>query len=213
MLASFALGAGCLLWFAWPRVQPAPVPALPATRAAPPALPVPQPPAVPLPQRVELVEGASAELHGVGSHLESRELSEDRVRLQLSGGAHFDVTPDHAGSFVVESAQVLVRVLGGSEFSVDPEDLRTRVAVDHGRVQIMWWNGATILHAGESSVFPPENESAFGRRAFLDRREDARAKRGKRATKHASKHAKKAHAKHAKAVARHQKTRHHRRRG
>jgi hypothetical protein len=210
-LASLALVAAGLVWLAWPRGEPEAALELP--RARPPALPVPAP-ALPEPlapvEPLELAEGASAELHTVSSIIRTQELSEERLRVRLSGGARFEVGPPRARGFVVESAQVLVRGLGSTAFSIDPEDTRTRVAVERGRVQIMWWSGATILHAGQSDVFPPLGESPFGR-AYAERHKDAHEKRGKH-EKHANKRkksrdaqAKAAHAKVARTKAVHAK--------
>jgi hypothetical protein len=203
------LSAAGLLWHGWPRAEPVPAVALDAPRLESSALPAPEPGPAPLPEPLALEDGSSVELHTASSAVRTEEWSEDRMRVRLSGGARFDVDPERPRSFVIESAQVLVRALGTSAFSVDPEDARTRVAVERGRVQIMWWSGATILQAGESALFPPENESAFGRRDDYVKRKAGRATHAKHAkqtkraqhAKHASKH-KKSRGERAKALAR-----------
>jgi hypothetical protein len=217
-LLGLVLGAAGLLWHGWPRAEPLPSVALDAPRlesstlAALEPAPAPLPGFVRAPEPLELEDGSSVELHTASSALRTEEWSDDRMRVRLSGGARFDVAPEPR-SFVVESAQVLVRALGASAFSVDPDDARTRVAVERGRVQIMWWSGATILQAGDSALFPPENESAFGRRDNLERKprharhvKHAKQTKHVRHAKHVSKHAKHA-SKHAKHASKHRKSR------
>jgi ferric-dicitrate binding protein FerR (iron transport regulator) len=116
---------------------------------------------------VRFSDGSSAQLHGEHSALFSEEQSNERVRLRLTGGARFDVVPNRERSFIVANGQVVIRVLG-TAFSLDPEGARTRVAVERGRVQVMWRSGAAVLSAGEVAVFPPQNEPAFVPAAIYD---------------------------------------------
>jgi hypothetical protein len=199
VVASVAVhGAFLLCWFGWPREQPPKVLAAqcveaPHSRPAPPppSPPLIEEPAAPAPQVVYFADGSTVELHGAASTLHSEELSEERIRLRLSGGARFEVAPDPERSFVISNPQVLVRAMG-TAFSVDPDGLRTRVAVEHGRAQVIWRRGATILNAGEAAVFPPESEPVFGPLAALERRgDDAHAhRRAARAAKRKRSHAK-----------------------
>jgi ferric-dicitrate binding protein FerR (iron transport regulator) len=189
LLASAALLAGGLVWLGWPRIEPAPAAALAAPRPGPPPLPeLPARAAPAEPELLELPGGASVALRAESAVL-PQELADERIRLQLLGGARFEVPAQPARGFAVESAQVLVRVLGATTFSVDPQDARTRVAVERGRVQVMWWSGATVLRAGESAVFPPESESAFSRRSFSEAPERPPAKRAKHVRKRKKVHA------------------------
>lgn len=149
LLTGLTLAAICLAWLSWPK--PIPV-ALPLPSRAP-ELPVP-------PAPVRYADGSQAQLHGERSALFTEEESGERVRVRLVGGARFDVVANRARSFVVANGQVVVRVLG-TAFSVDPDGVRTRVAVERGRVQVIWRSGAAILSAGEVAVFPPANEPAF----------------------------------------------------
>lgn len=149
LLAGLMLAALGLAWLSWPK--PVPI-ALPLPLPAP-ELPVP-------PAPVRYADGSQAQLHGERSALFTEEESEERVRVRLSGGARFDVVPSKTRSFVVANHQLTVRVLG-TAFSVDPEGPRTRVAVERGRVQVIWRSGAAIMSAGETGVFPPANEPAF----------------------------------------------------
>jgi hypothetical protein len=203
-LPGLALSAAGLLWHGWPRAEPLPAVPLDMPRVESSALPAPEPAPAPLPEPLELEDGSSVELHTASSAVRTEEWSDDRMRVRLSGGARFDVAPEPR-SFVVESAQVLVRALGASEFSVDPDDARTRVAVERGRVQIIWWSGATILQAGDNALFPPENESAFGRRDDLERLE--RKAGHVRRVKYAKQTKRAKHAKHAKHASKHRKSR------
>jgi hypothetical protein len=161
-LAAGLFGAG-LLWFGRQRARPAPAPpTVVTTQCVEPqahdTFGEPVAPATPPPML--LGDGSMAALHGAMSTLFSEELSSERVRLRLSGGATFAVVPNEARSFVVSNGQVVVRALG-TTFSVDPEGARTRVAVEHGRVQILWPRGAATLSAGQAAIFPPEDEAAF----------------------------------------------------
>jgi ferric-dicitrate binding protein FerR (iron transport regulator) len=138
-------------------------------------------------------DGSVAQLHGAASGLFTEEMSSERVRLRLSGGARFDVVPNRERSFIVANAQVVVRVLG-TAFSIDPDGARTRVAVERGRVQVMWRSGATLLSAGEVALFPPESEPAFVAAAAFDFAEDtARAKAKSKQRKARAKRANSAH--------------------
>jgi ferric-dicitrate binding protein FerR (iron transport regulator) len=179
-LAGFFLLAASLLWFVWTRPQ---------ETAQARVFPAPQPPAAPAPP-VRFADGSTAQLHGASSALFTEEMSDERVRLRLSGGARFDVVPKRDRSFIVANAQVVVRVLG-TVFSVDPDGARTRVAVERGRVQVMWRSGATILSAGEIALFPPENEPAFAvAPASVAAEEGGRAKSEKRRSRHGKTRAK-----------------------
>ncbi len=100
------------------------------------------------------------------SRLFSEEDTSEKVRLRLSGGATFAVVPNQARSFVVSNGQVVVHSLG-TAFSMDPEGARTLVAVERGRVQIVWRRGAAILSAGQAALFPPEDEPVFEARASI----------------------------------------------
>jgi ferric-dicitrate binding protein FerR (iron transport regulator) len=156
-LAGAAFVGVCLLWLGSALLAHLELRAQENARMHP--IPVPAPP-LPPPAPVRFADGSTAQLHGTASTLFTEEMSSERVRLRLAGGARFDVVPNRERSFIVANAQVVVRVLG-TAFSVDPEGLRTRVTVERGRVQVMWRSGATILSAGETALFPPENEPAF----------------------------------------------------
>ncbi len=149
LLAGLMLATLCLAWLSWPK----PVPVSLALPIPAPELPVP-------PAAVRYADGSRAQPHGEHSALFTEEESDERVRVRLVGGARFDVVPNKTRSFVVANHQVVVRVLG-TAFSVDPEGPRTRVAVERGRVQVIWRSGAAIMSAGETGVFPPVNEPAF----------------------------------------------------
>lgn len=113
----------------------------------------PRPPAPP----VRFPDGSFAELHGAASRVYTEEFSADRVRLRLSGSARFHVAPSSERKVSVSSGRVVVRGQGAT-FDLAPDGLRTRVSVEQGRVQVMWQRGATLLPAGMSVVFPPDDE-------------------------------------------------------
>jgi ferric-dicitrate binding protein FerR (iron transport regulator) len=184
-LASFSLLIAGLVWFGWMR---------PEETAEARVFPAPQLPVAP-PPPMRFADGSAAQLHGESSALFTEEMSEQRVRLRLSGGARFDVVPKPERSFIVANAQVVVRVLGSSgsrtSTSLDPDGARTRVAVERGRVQVIWRSGATILSAGEVALFPPENEPAFvAAPAFATAEEAGRAPNEKRQSRHGKARAK-----------------------
>jgi ferric-dicitrate binding protein FerR (iron transport regulator) len=176
LLAGLMLAALGLAWLSWPRPLPVALPlALP--------MPAPEPPAPPAP--VRFADGSQAQLHGERSALFTEEESSESVRLRLAGGARFDVVPSKTRSFVVANNQVVVRVLG-TAFSLDPDGTRTRVAVERGRVQVIWRSGAAIMSAGEVGVFPPENEPAFVPASLYDSpaRAEGPKKKGKGRKRH-----------------------------
>jgi len=114
-----------------------------------------RPAPVTAPRTVRFADGSSVELRGPAADLQVEQQSSARVLVRLTGAARFQVTPNRARSFEVRSGDVLVRVLG-TAFSVDRDRRRTRVGVEHGRVQVSWPGGSAILNAGEIGTFPPE---------------------------------------------------------
>lgn len=108
---------------------------------------------------LRFADGSIAEPFGPADELRVEEQTARRVRVRLTGSARFEVSPNRARSFEVRSGDVLVRVLG-TAFSVDRRDARTRVGVEHGRVQVSWPGGSAILIGGELATFPPEPDNA-----------------------------------------------------
>ena len=108
-----------------------------------------------VPTPIRFGDGSTAEPHGVGAEVRVEEQAADRVLVRLAGGARFQVVPNHARTFEVRSGDVVVRVLG-TAFSMDQLEARTRVGVEHGRVQVTWPDGTVILTDGEVGTFPPE---------------------------------------------------------
>jgi transmembrane sensor len=114
-----------------------------------------RPAKVTAPRSVRFADGSSVELRGPAADLQVEQQSSARVLVRLTGAARFQVTPNRARRFEVRSGDVLVAVLG-TAFSVDRDQQRTRVGVEHGRVQVSWPGGSAILNAGEIGTFPPE---------------------------------------------------------
>jgi transmembrane sensor len=100
--------------------------------------------------RVDLVGGASGE-----STVEVGLISPSYTELELAKGtARFDVTPNPGRRFAVRAGDLRVEVLG-TRFTVERDDPKVRVAVERGRVRVIWPGGESVLSAGEDGVFPP----------------------------------------------------------
>jgi transmembrane sensor len=97
--------------------------------------------------RVDLVDGSSTVKVGL--------ISPSYTELELAkGSARFDVTPNPGRRFAVRAGDVRVEVLG-TLFTVERRDPKVRVAVERGRVRVIWPGGEHVLSAGEALVFPP----------------------------------------------------------
>jgi ferric-dicitrate binding protein FerR (iron transport regulator) len=178
LLAFLLLSGLCFLGLAWRLAQPLLLDTQVLSAPAVPALP---------PAPVRFADGSWAELHGATSVVYTEEMSRERVRVRLAGGARFDIVPNPERSFVVTTGQVVVRVLG-TAFSLDEEAGRTRIMVERGRVQVMWHNGATLLSAGQGGFFPPADAPALVTTArFAVYEEKAVSEAGKHKAKRRSK--------------------------
>lgn len=101
-------------------------------------------------------------------------------RMRLSGEAYFTVTPDREKPFVIEVAQLEVKVVG-TEFNVDSrsEPGRVTVTVSSGKVQLNAGAQTVLLIAGEEAVYetvtgnivrsakPDQNALAYKNRMFI----------------------------------------------
>jgi transmembrane sensor len=106
--------------------------------------------------RVDLVDGASTVEVGL--------ISPSYTELELAkGSARFDVTPNPGRRFAVRAGDLRVEVLG-TRFTVERllvgEDPKVRVAVERGRVRVIWPGGERVLAAGEAGLFPPASPDA-----------------------------------------------------
>jgi len=100
-------------------------------------------------------DGSTATALTEGAVLELRTTSDtEMIVVAKSGNFRFDVTPNPARRFVVETGNVSVRVLG-TRFIVVRQDQRVQVRVERGHVEVAWPEGHTELRAEESGWFPP----------------------------------------------------------
>lgn len=105
--------------------------------------------------QVVFADGSVAELSTRDTELHIEQDSPSGSVARLTGGARFQVVPNHTRTFEVRAGDVRVRVLG-TTFSVQQLPAgQTQVLVEHGRVEVAWLGGATVLQAGQGGVFPP----------------------------------------------------------
>jgi tetratricopeptide (TPR) repeat protein len=131
----------------------------PRLRGAPNAQ-VSRAPAVAPASMAQFADGSVAELLGRDSQLRVDEDTAHRVVATLTGGARFRVVPNHDRTFEVQSNGVRVRVLGTTFSVVQLASSQTQVLVEHGRVEVAWLGGATVLETGEGGAFPPADGPA-----------------------------------------------------
>ncbi|ODU56797.1 MAG: hypothetical protein ABT02_19475 [Comamonadaceae bacterium SCN 68-20] len=103
------------------------------------------------PRRGALGDGSQLSLGAASAADIVYSRAERRVALQ-QGEAAFDVVHDGGRPFIVEAGGLRVTVLG-TRFAVNRLADRTRVSVDHGRVQVetgpFWRRQRILLHNGE----------------------------------------------------------------
>jgi transmembrane sensor len=108
------------------------------------------------PRVVSLADGSKARLVSSDANLGTDSNRAKRIELRpLGGTVHFDVVPSTERSFEVRSGDVRVRVVG-TAFTLRRLASQTEVSVEHGRVQVSWPGGETLLGASEHGRFPPE---------------------------------------------------------
>jgi transmembrane sensor len=113
---------------------------------------------------LRFADGSRVDLTSGSSMVEVGLVSPSYTELVLeSGSARFDVTPNPERRFAVRAGNTRIEVLG-TRFTVEREAPRVRVAVEHGRVRVIWPGGEALLGAGESGLFPP----ASGQQAAAD---------------------------------------------
>lgn len=134
----------------------------PGVRLALPPVPVPPPPAAaPAAQSLRFSDGSTVRLLDPDSRVLERPApaserpGQTTTALLQRGGARFDIVQNPARLFRVEAGAVTTEVLG-TVFTVERIGARTRVAVERGRVRVLWPAGRRELGAGEHGTFPPE---------------------------------------------------------
>jgi transmembrane sensor len=100
-------------------------------------------------------DGSMAQAQGGRSRLVVREQRPGRTVVELQGSASFAVTPNPQRLFRVEAGGVAVEVLG-TRFTVEQIGERVRVAVQEGRVRVLWAAHYAEVAAGQSALFPAE---------------------------------------------------------
>lgn len=104
---------------------------------------------------VRLRDGSVARPRGRTSQVRVREDGPGRTVVALSGAAQFEVVHDPLRLFRVETRGLAVEVLG-TKFVVEEQGSQVRVAVQQGRVRVLWASHYDELSAGHSAVFFPE---------------------------------------------------------
>jgi transmembrane sensor len=100
-------------------------------------------------------DGSIAEMSSGESRLRIDQETPLRVVTTLTGGARFKVVHKPERTFEVRAGDVRVRVLG-TTFSVEQlPSGQTQVLVEHGRVEVGWLGGSTVLESGHGGTFPP----------------------------------------------------------
>lgn len=100
-------------------------------------------------------DGSMAQAQGGRSRLVVREQRPGRTVVELQGTASFAVTPNPQRLFRVEAGGIAVEVLG-TRFTVEQTGERVRVAVQEGRVRVLWAAHYAEVAAGQSALFPAE---------------------------------------------------------
>jgi transmembrane sensor len=116
----------------------------------------PTPPTIAATERVlRFDDGSTATALDGASVIRAVASAPERALVAIDrGGGRFVVTKNPRRVFRVEAGVVAVEVLG-TRFAVERVDERTRVAVDEGRVRVLWPGHTRELSAGESGLFPP----------------------------------------------------------
>jgi transmembrane sensor len=100
-------------------------------------------------------DGSIAEMSSGESRLRIDQETPRRVVTTLTGAARFKVVHNPERTFEVHAGDVRVRVLG-TTFSVEQLPFgQTQVLVEHGRVEVGWLGGSTLLESGHGGAFPP----------------------------------------------------------
>ena len=112
-------------------------------------------------QQVQLTDGTKIYLNA-GSQLRyPTRFRPDQRQVFLKGEGYFEVTPDPARPFLIQSGGLITRVLGTSfNLQAYPEDGAHRVTVVSGSVQVSHPTTAqhTVLQPGEQAVYSAKEQ-------------------------------------------------------
>lgn len=112
------------------------------------------------PLQMQLPDGSTVTLRDEQTRVITESASAQLVQLELlEGQARFEVTPNKARLFRVQSGDVRIEVLG-TAFEVEREAERSHVVVLRGRVAVLWNGERSELVAGDSGWFPRAREVA-----------------------------------------------------
>ena len=95
-----------------------------------------------------LADGSQIRVGG-SSRINVRMETASRQITLHEGEAYFDVAPDKERPFLVDAGDIRIRVLG-TAFDVDRSRAGVAVEVEHGRVEVSWDGGKTVLLAGDA---------------------------------------------------------------
>lgn len=108
---------------------------------------------------MRLRDGSLVRPQGRASQVRVREDRPGRTVVALTGAAQFEVVHDPLRLFRVETRGLAVEVLG-TRFVVEEHGAGIRVAVQQGRVRVLWASHYDEVGAGHSAVFLPEPPAA-----------------------------------------------------
>ena len=108
---------------------------------------------------MRLRDGSLVRPRGRASQVRVREDRPGRTVVALTGAAQFEVVHDPLRLFRVETRGLAVEVLG-TRFVVEEHGAGIRVAVQQGRVRVLWASHYDEVGAGHSAVFLPEPPAA-----------------------------------------------------
>ncbi len=108
---------------------------------------------------MRLRDGSLVRPRGRASQVRVREDRPGRTVVALTGAAQFEVVHDPLRLFRVETRGLAVEVLG-TQFVVEEHGAGIRVAVQQGRVRVLWASHYDEVGAGHSAIFSPEQPAA-----------------------------------------------------
>lgn len=110
-------------------------------------------------ETLRFADGSVAMPQGGRSQLVVRDQRPGRTVVELRGAARFAVTHNPQRLFRVEAGGVAVEVLG-TRFTVEQAGERVHVAVQEGKVRVLWAAHYAEVAAGQSADFPSESAPA-----------------------------------------------------
>ncbi|MFO0573946.1 MAG: FecR domain-containing protein [Polyangia bacterium] len=106
-------------------------------------------------ETLRFTDGSVAQPQGGRSQLVIRDQRPGRTVVELRGAARFAVTHNPQRLFRVEAGGVAVEVLG-TRFTVEQTGERVHVAVQEGKVRVLWAANYAEVATGQSADFPSQ---------------------------------------------------------